>query len=222
MVKTEIEIMHFCRHQNIAKLIDNFEDLENIYIVLEFLSGGNLNYFLSLQQTILPEKKIKEIIYQIGTGIEYLHHFGILHRDLKPENLMMSEKNHEVAIVKIVDFGLSKILGIQEKSNDSYGTLSYAAPEVIQKYNYNNTIDIWSMGIILFFLVCGYLPFNDKNNNVSKIANDITKATLKFDDSIWNSFSPYAKDLNNKCLEKDLNKRINIRQFLDHNWFKEN
>jgi len=222
MVKTEIEIMKFCRHQNIVKLIDNFEDLENIYIVLEYLTGGNLNYFLSQQQTILPETKIKEIIYQIGIGIEYLHHFGILHRDLKPENLMMSDKNHKNAIVKIVDFGLSKILGVTEKSNDAYGTLSYAAPEVIQKFNYTNTIDIWSMGIILFFLVCGYLPFNDKNNNVNKIAHDITKASVKIDPNIWDTLSPNAKDLTLKCLEKDKEKRLNIKEFLEHDWFLEN
>lgn len=219
MVKTETEIMRFCRHKNIVRLIDNFEDLNNIYIVLEFLSGGNLNNFLSEQQTILPEKKIKEIIYQIGTGINYLHHFGILHRDLKPENLMMSNKNHQISIVKIVDFGLSKILGVTEKSNDAYGTLSYAAPEVIQKNNYSTTVDIWSMGVILFFLVCGYLPFNDKNNDVSKIAKDITKANVKFDDSIWEDFSPYARELTMKCLERDLNKRINIKDFLEHQWF---
>lgn len=222
MVKTEIEIMKFCRQRNIVKLIDNFEDYENIYIILEYLSGGNLNNFLSLQETILPEHKIKEIIYQIGLGIKYLHHFGILHRDLKPENLMMSEKNYNTAIVKIVDFGLSKILGITETSNDAYGTLSYAAPEVIQKSDYNNTIDIWSLGVILYFLICGYLPFNDKNNNVNKIANDITKANVKFETEIWCTFSVHAKDLTLKCLEKDSNKRINILELLDHAWFNEN
>jgi len=222
MVKTEIEIMRFCRHRNIVHLLDNFEDLENIYIIIEYLSGGNLNTFLSQQKTILEEQKIKEIIYQIGSGVKYLHHFGILHRDLKPENLMMSEKNHKIAIVKIVDFGLSKILGVTEKSNDTYGTLSYAAPEVITNNDYNNTVDIWSMGVILFFLICGYLPFNDKNNNIKKIARDITKARVKFDDDIWENFSPYALELTKKCLEKELNNRINIKEFLEHDWFKEN
>ena len=219
MVKTEIEIMKFCRHLNIVKLIDNFEDIEEIYIILEYLSGGNLNNFLSIQQTILSEEKIKQIILQVGSGINYLHHFGILHRDLKPENLMMSCKNNS-AIVKIVDFGLSKILGVTEKSNDAYGTLSYAAPEVIQKYDYNKTIDIWSLGVILYFLICGYLPFNDKNNNVSKIVDDITKANIKIDVNIWSRLSVHAKDLVMKCLEKDLNERINISDFLNHEWFR--
>ena len=219
MVKTEIEIMKFCAHNNIVRLVDNFEDLEYIYIVLEYLSGGNLNNFLSQQQNILSEQKIKEILMHIGNGLKYLHHFGILHRDLKPENLMMSDKN-TTAIVKIVDFGLSKILGVKEKSNDAYGTLCYAAPEVIQKYDYNNRIDLWSLGVILYFLICGYLPFNDKNNNITRIASNITKANVKLDEKIWGKFSYHAKNLLLRCLERDINKRITILEFLDDDWFK--
>lgn len=132
MVKTVIEIMKFCKHENIVRLIDYFEDLENIYIVLEYLSGGNLNFFLSRQQTLLTEFRIKDIIEQMAKATFYLHNFGIIYRDLKPENTMMSDIS-ENAFIKIVDFGLSKILGINEKSNEAYGTLSYSAPEIIKK-----------------------------------------------------------------------------------------
>ena len=215
MVKTEIEIMKFCRHKNIVRLIDNFEDMENIYIVLEYLSGGNLNYFLSRQQTLLTEERIKDIINQMANGVNYLHNFGIIHRDLKPENTMMHDSSDN-SIVKIVDFGLSKILGVTEKSNEAYGTLSYAAPEVIMKHEYNNKIDIWSLGVIMYFLICGYLPFNDKDNNFSKIAADITKATIKFNPVIWNKITSNTKDLVLKCLERDVKKRLNIMKFLEH------
>jgi len=218
MVKTEIEIMKFCRHRKIVRLIDNFEDMENIYIVLEYLSGRNLNFFLSQQQTLLSEERIKELIKQMAKGIFYLHNFGIIHRDLKPENSMMSDLS-ENAFLKIVDFGLSKIMGINEKSNEAYGTLSYAAPEVIQKSDYDNKVDIWSLGVIMYFLICGYLPFNDKNNNFTKIAADITKGQIKFDPSIWSRISSESKDLVMKCLERDVKKRLNILEFLDHSWF---
>jgi len=220
MVRTEVEIMFFCRHSSIVKCYDHFEDYENIYMIVELLTGGTLINFLSVQESILPENKIRDLILQIAKGIKYLHHFGILHRDLKPENIMMSTKNYKNAIVKIVDFGLSKILGIKELSNDSYGTLSYAAPQIIKKDYYNNTIDVWSIGIILYYLIAGYLPFNDKNNNMEKIASDIAYKNVKFDKSIWSQFSPHVIDLVNKCLEKEMEKRLDIKEFLDHKWFE--
>lgn len=218
MVKTEIEIMKFCRHKNIVRLVDNYEDMDNIYIVLEYLSGGNLNFFLSQQQTLLTEERIKNLINQMASAIYYLHYFGIIHRDLKPENTMMTDISED-ANIKIVDFGLSKILGITEKSNEAYGTLSYAAPEVIMKSDYNNKVDIWSLGIVMYFLICGYLPFSDKNNNFSKIAADITGAPIKYDPKIWSRISPNCNNLVMKCLERDIKKRLNILQFLEHPWF---
>ena len=221
MVMTEYEIMAFCRHSNIVKCFDQFEDYENIYIVLEYLSGGTLVNFLSFQDTILSEKKIKEIILQIGKGINYIHHFGILHRDLKPENLMMSSKNYETSKLKIVDFGLSKILGIEEKADEAYGTLSFAAPEVVQNRSYNNTIDIWSIGIIIYFLVTGQLPFSSKNKSFDLIANSILNSDVNYDPIYWNRFSPLSKDLTKKCLEKYPNKRLKIKDFIEHEWFKD-
>jgi len=219
LVKSEIEIMKFCRFRNIVRIIENFEDYENIFIILEYLSGGNLNNYLSAQKTILSEDKIKKLILQIASGISYLHHFGIIHRDLKPENIMMSDKS-ENPIVKIVDFGLSKVLGILQKSNESYGTLAYAAPEVIQKKDYNKTIDIWSLGVILYFLISGQFPFNDKNNNLHKIALEITSGEIKFHEKAWKRADEDSKDLVLKCLERDVNKRIDILNFMKHKWFK--
>jgi len=220
LVKSEIEIMKFCRFRNIVKLIENFEDHENIYIILEYLSGGNLNNFLSSQKTLLSEDKIKKIILQIASGINYLHHFGIIHRDLKPENIMMSDKTQN-SIIKIVDFGLSKVLGIFEKSDEAYGTLAYAAPEVIKKTAYNKTVDIWSLGVILYFIMSGYFPFNDKNNNLQKIAMDIISGEIKFFGNSWNrADNDNTKDLILRCLERDVNKRIDIENFINHKWFK--
>lgn len=218
LVKSEIEIMKFCRYRNIVKLIENFEDHENIYIILEYLSGGNLNNYLSSQKTLLPEGKIKNLVLEIASGINYLHHFGIIHRDLKPENIMMSDKS-ENAIVKIVDFGLSKVLGKFEKSNEAYGTLAYAAPEVIQKNAYTKTIDIWSLGVILYFLISGQFPFNDKNNNLHKIAVEITSGDIKFIGNSWKRADLDCKELVLRCLERDVTKRIDIVNFINHKWF---
>jgi len=220
LVKCEVEIMKFCRFKNIVRIQEKFEDHENIYIILEYLSGGNLNYYLSTQKSLLSEKKIKETVLQLASGVKYLHFFGIIHRDLKPENIMMSDKS-ENPVLKIVDFGLSKVLGITEKSNESYGTLAFAAPELILKKNYNKSIDIWSLGVIVYFLICGNYPFNSKDNNMHKIALEITKGEIKFMGNIWKRISSNASDLVLKCLERDVSKRIDINAFFEHKWFKE-
>lgn len=221
MVMTEVEIMTFCRHSNIVKCFDHFEDHENIYIVLEYLSGGTLVKFLSFQDSILNEKKIKEIIHQIAKGINYMHYFGILHRDLKPENLMMSDKNYEIAKLKIVDFGLCKILGVKEEANEAYGTLSFAAPEVVLNKSYNNTVDVWSIGVIKYFLVSGNLPFVSNDKNFDKIVNQITTAEVTFNPQVWSRLSPLSIDLTKKCLEKNPKNRLNITDFINHEWFRE-
>ncbi len=220
LVKCEIEIMKFCKFKNIVRIQENFEDHENIYIILEYLSGGNLNHYLGSQKCLLSEKKIKETVLQLASGIKYLHFFGIIHRDLKPENIMMSDKS-DSPILKIVDFGLSKVLGITEKSNESYGTLAFAAPELILKKNYNKSIDIWSLGVIIYFLLCGNYPFNNKDNDMRQIALDITKGEIKLSGNIWKRLSNNASDLVLKCLERDVLKRIDINAFFEHNWFKE-
>jgi serine/threonine protein kinase len=220
LVKCEIEIMKFCRFKNIVRIQENFEDHENIYIILEYLSGGNLNHYLGSQKCLLSEKKIKETVLQLANGIKYLHFFGIIHRDLKPENIMMSDKS-DSPILKIVDFGLSKVLGITEKSNESYGTLAFAAPELILKKNYNKSIDIWSLGVIVYFLLCGNYPFNDKDNDMRKIALEITKGEIKFSGNVWKRISSNASNLVRQCLERDVLKRIDINGFFEHDWFKE-
>lgn len=220
LVKSEIEVMKFCRFKNIVKILENFEDHENIYIILEYLSGGNLNGYLSSQKSLLSEKAIQKLILQLASGIRYLHHYGIIHRDLKPDNIMMSDKS-DSPVLKIVDFGLSKVLGINEKSNESYGTLAFAAPELILRKNYDKTIDIWSLGVIVYFLICGNYPFNNKDNDMNKIAMDIIKGEIKFIGNIWKSMNSLAKDLVLKCLERNVQKRININNFFGHKWFQE-
>ena len=131
----------------------------------------------------------------------------------------MSDKT-ESSIVKIVDFGLSKVLGISEKSNDAYGTLAYAAPEVIKKIYYGKSVDLWSLGVILYFLITGQFPFSDKNNNMHKIAVEITSGELKFSGSNWKRAHEDARDLVTRCLERDVKKRIDIESFIRHKWFR--
>lgn len=130
---------------------------------MENLKGGDLFTYLEKREFVIPEKRAKEISHQISTAMFYLHSFGVAHRDLKPENILMSD-NSDTAEAKIVDFGLSKIIGPNEKSTDPFGTLSYVAPEVLLQKPYGKEVDLWSIGVISYLLLSRVLPFDDDDD----------------------------------------------------------
>jgi serine/threonine protein kinase len=169
LVRTEIDIMKLCHHPNVVRLLDHFENGEYIFIVMEFIRGGNLTDYMKYKKFNISEKRAAEIIYQISIGVKYLHKYGIIHRDLKPDNIMLTEASDKGKI-KIMDFGLSKILGKKEKTVDGFGTLTYVSPEVLIRKPYNKEVDIWSIGIILYWILSGDLPFDDEGDNEEKIA----------------------------------------------------
>ena len=120
--KREIEVLKMCQHPNIIRLLDVFENPEQIYIVLEYLKGGDLFTYLDKRDFKITEDRARSIAHQIAASLYYLHNFGIAHRDLKLENILMCDNSDETEL-KLVDFGLSKILGPSETSTDPFGTL---------------------------------------------------------------------------------------------------
>ena len=152
--------MKMCQHPHIIRLLDIFENQDHIYIVMEHLKGGDLFTYLEKRDFEVSEERAKQLTHQIATAIYYLHSFGVAHRDLKPENILMSS-DRETAELKIVDFGLSKIIGPNESSLDPFGTLSYVAPEVLLQKPYGKEVDLWSLGIITYLLLSKVLPFDD-------------------------------------------------------------
>jgi hypothetical protein len=219
LVRSEIDIMKLCHHPNIVKLLDHFENSEFIFIVMEYIEGGTLNQYLKKKNFNFSERQIAILINQIGNGLKYLHKYGIIHRDLKPDNIMLTEQSDK-GIIKIMDFGLSKIAGYNEGLIDGYGTLSYVAPEVLLRIPYNKEVDIWSMGIILYYMLCGKFPFYGPDEEI--IAKRICYGDLEFDDENWEIRSKKVIDLIEKVLVKDPSKRISIDEFLNHSWFKKN
>lgn len=159
LYKREVEILKICQHPNIIRLLDVFENSDYIFIVMEHLNGGSLLQYFKNRDYNLPESRIKDLAHQIATAMFYFKNFGIAHRDLKPDNMMMTTAD-ENSEVKIIDFGLSKIIGPNEKSKDPFGTIPYAAPEIILRKPYGHTVDIWSLGVTIFFLVTGFHPFD--------------------------------------------------------------
>jgi len=219
LVKSEIDIMKLCRHPNIVTLLDHFENSEYIFIIMELLTGGDLEEYFHKIKFKINESKAATIMFQLGSGIKYLHDYGVLHRDLKPENIMLSD-NTEKATIKIMDFGLSKIMGPQERVADGFGTLSFVAPEVLIRQPYNKQIDIWSLGVILYYMLSGTLPFDDENDNEEVIAKMTVFTEVQFPNRYWSKRSEEVVDLIRKCLIKNPEERIKIVEYLQHKWIK--
>ena len=219
LVKVEIDILKLCHHPNIVRLLDHLENLDYIFIVMEYIEGGTLGQYIKKHNFNFTEHQAANIIYQIAQGVKYLHSYGIVHRDLKTDNIMITQPN-DLGVLKIMDFGLSKILSSQEKMVDGFGTLSYVAPEVLLRSPYNKEVDIWSLGVILYYILCGHLPF--RGNKEIIIAEKIVNDELEFDEEYWEMRSQKVKDLIEKCLRKNPEERISINEFLNHPWFKKN
>ena len=161
--RREIEILKMCQHPHIIRLLDIFENQDYIYIIMEQLNGGDLFSYLEKRKFTVPESRAKKMSHQIATALYYLHSFGVAHRDLKPENILMVD-NSDTSDLKIVDFGLSKIIGPNETSLDPFGTLSYVAPEVLLQKPYGKEVDYWSLGVITYLLLSRVLPFDDEDD----------------------------------------------------------
>ena len=160
-INREITILRNFSHLNVIKINDIFETKDNYYILMEYCEKGELfNYIVEKQR--LSEEEASYFYYQLINGLEYIHEHNVVHRDLKPENLLLEKGN----ILKIIDFGLSNYFTGQLLSTPC-GSPCYASPEMVSGNKYNGFyIDVWSTGIILYAMICGYLPFEDPNNEI--------------------------------------------------------
>ena len=218
LAKVEIDILKIGQHPNIIKLYDIYENENYIYIIMEYCSGGDLLSYFEHYEYELKETRVCEIIHKLSMAIYYLHSYGIVHRDLKPENILMTDLSPE-ADIRLLDFGLSKIIGNEEKCTEPYGTLSFVAPEVLQGKPYDKSVDLWSIGIITFLLLCGYLPFDDKHSE-REIARQTIQDPVPFESKIWNKYTPEAKNFVEGLLQKKPEKRFTIKEILEHPWIK--
>ena len=132
---------------------------------MEYLPGGDMFDYLQARGFDIKESQAKIFVKKIATALNYLHSYGIAYRDLKPENILMSSKDDN-ADIKLSDFGLSKIIAPNEKSDEPFGTISYAAPEVLLGESYDRSVDMWSVGVVAYLLVSGTLPFDDDNEDL--------------------------------------------------------
>jgi len=201
--KREIEIIQKIDHENVVKVFEVFETITSYCIVQEFVPGELLDSAFNRK---LLEEDTRFIFVQILKGVKYLHNAGIVHRDLKLDNILV-DKNPLGWKIKIIDFGLA-IIQHSNKLKSLCGTMQYIAPEVLQKIGYDNKVDMWSCGIILFILLTGEFPFEDDKIQIDDL----------FGGERWKKIPGEAKDLLNKLLVSNPEQRLSAADALKHPW----
>ena len=219
LMRTEIEILKICQHPNIIRLYDIFENIDYIYIIMEYCPGGDLFSYLEKRKFHIPEERAAVIMNKMCEAVFYFQsYFGVIHRDLKPENVLMTSEGDD-GDIRILDFGLSKISTPNEKCTEPYGTLTYCAPEIILDEPYNKEVDMWSLGVMTYLMVSGRLPFNAEDEN--KIARQIAFSEPDFENAdCWKKISKECVKFIKRLLEKDPKRRMVIADALKHEWFQ--
>ena len=210
-VKREFDMLSKFNHPNVILVTEIFENINSYFSVMEFCEGGELfNYIVKKKR--LSENESSFFYFQLINGLEYIHSLGIVHRDLKPENLLLTKEY----LLKIIDFGLSNyyVKGQKDLLSTPCGSPCYTSPEMVAGKKYDGTkIDIWATGIILYAMLCGYLPFEDKDNDI--LFDKILECKIIYPDFL----SSESKDLISKILVIDPEKRIDIPGIKNHSFF---
>lgn len=212
-IKREISTMKLIRHPNVIRMYEVMASKSKIYIVLEFVTGGEL-FDKIASKGRLKEDEARKYFQQLINAVDYCHSRGVFHRDLKPENLLLDANG----VLKVSDFGLSALpQQVREDGllHTTCGTPNYVAPEVINNKGYDGAkADLWSCGVILFVLMAGYLPFEE--SNLVALYKKIHKA--EFTCPPW--FSSNAKKLIKRILDPNPQTRITITEVIENEWFK--
>jgi len=244
-VLKEIEIYHLCRGQkNIIQLIEFFEEAENFYLIFEKIDGGPLLKHIQ-KRIFFTEAEASKIIKDLAEAIRHLHHQGVAHRDIKPDNVLCVSHNSPFP-VKLCDFDLCSSVSINVSTPQlltPVGSLEYMAPEVVEAFmvddyddddeeiSYNKKCDMWSLGIIMYILLCGYAPFSgncgldcgwDRGESCMEcqemLFSNIKDGKVIFPEQHWDRVSLEAKDLILHLLVRDSNTRLDADQVLCHPW----
>jgi len=213
-LRREINIHLKLKHPNIINLFQVFIDQSEtcFYLVMELLPNSQELFSKILDESPFSEVRTYRIFQQIVSGVEYLHEMGIAHRDLKPENILVCGENENEKI-KLVDFGFAKNFQ-NEIMKTSLGSPLYAAPELFLKrnssFNYDEKVDLWSMGVILFICLSGFPPFNGKN--LKELIDNIIQVKFNFHDNIWSNVSDESKDIISHLLLFNPEKRYTAKE----------
>lgn len=209
----EVEIISQVDHPNIVRAYEFFDEPTKLHIVMELMLGGEL-FEKIIEKDHYSEKEATEAIRPVIDAIRYCHEMGIVHRDLKPENLLYSS-NELDGIVKISDFGLARFYD-DDPMTTACGSPSYVAPEIIVGKGYGIEVDCWSLGVIIYTMLCGYQPFTGETN--PELFEAIKAGVFTFPSPDWDNVSNSAKDLIRNCLILDPKERFTAKDMLVHPW----
>ncbi|XP_051121271.1 CDPK-related kinase 6-like [Andrographis paniculata] len=216
-VRREVKILKaLSGHQNLIKFYEAFEDVHNVYVVMELCEGGELLDRILARGGRYTEVDARNIVAQMLSIVAFCHLQGVVHRDLKPENFLFATKE-ENSPMKVIDFGLSDFIRPDQRLNDIVGSAYYVAPEVLHR-SYSTEADIWSIGVITYILLCGSRPFWARTE--SGIFRSVLRADPNFYDAPWPSVSAEAKDFVKRLLNRDHRKRMTAAQALTHPWLR--
>jgi len=220
MLKAEVDILTKADHPNVVKLYKVLDTPTILYLVMELLTGGEL-FDRIIAKGHYSEADARTLTATMLNAVKYLHDKGIAHRDLKPENILLKDTS-EAAEIKITDFGLSKIFSDDAAGEvvmkTACGTPGYVAPEVLLHENYSSQVDLWSIGVIVYILLCGFPPFYGDNDN--QMFRKIKAGQYKFLAPYWDPISADAKDFVSKLLVVDSSKRMDCAAALKHPWLQ--
>lgn len=206
----EIEVLKQLDHPNICKLYEVFEDADSIYIVMDLCHGGEL-FDRIAEGALGDEAQVAKLIRQLARALRYCHDRGIIHRDIKPENILFVS-SHAEAPAKLIDFGIACHFKQTAKLRSRGGTEAYEAPEV-QSENYSEKCDMWSLGVLLYAMLSGAMPF--------KSASDARTGTFKMSGETWDAVSPEAKELIGRLLVPDPAQRLSAEEVLADPWVRD-
>jgi calcium-dependent protein kinase len=215
--KQEISIMKMMDHPNIIKLYETFEDHRNIYLIMEICSGGEL-FDRIIETGHFTEVQAAIVMQQILRGIFYMHEIQLTHRDLKPENFLFQTKDPiEKCTLKIIDFGLSCKFSDGQVLTTKAGTPYYVAPQVLAG-KYDQSADLWSCGVIMYVLLCGYPPFYGETD--ADVLTKVRLGNFTFNAADWKNVSEDAKNLIRMLLKMNPRDRYTAEQAMNHVWIK--
>ncbi|XP_070685724.1 serine/threonine-protein kinase D2 isoform X2 [Pempheris klunzingeri] len=210
-LRNEVAILQSLRHLGIVNLECMFETPEKVFVVMEKLHGDMLEMILSSEKGRLPERLTKFLITQILAALRHLHFKNIVHCDLKPENVLLASAD-PFPQVKLCDFGFARIIGEKSFRRSVVGTPAYLAPEVLLNQGYNRSLDMWSVGVIMYVSLSGTFPFNEDED----INDQIHNAAFMYPPNPWKQISSDAIDLINNLLQVKMRKRYSVDKSLSH------
>jgi len=222
-LEQEIATMKKVSHPNCVLLHEVYDESNKTYLIIDLITGGTvMDRIIAIDH--FSEKDAAAVTADVLNAIHYLHNIGITHRDLKPENLLYASNDPnspDYNTIKVADFGLAKFVSESSMMKTTCGTPGYVAPEVLDPYlpftnGYGPEVDLWSLGVVLYIMLCGFPPFYDDSTAV--LFKQIRKGEYTFPSPYWDEVSDGAKDIVSKVLVVDPSKRYTAQQCLDHAW----